>query len=237
MVLLLMGSVLYEVTRTESAGRQSAARTQDISLAAPQPVDHKITGTTRPDYIGRTSVFSASKPVSFDGDVAVAVGARSAAGIAPLADVNRGASAAAPYGRAVGLRARSASSSGFAQNGMNGVGAWGGVSGMMRISEKRAAAPKAAKEPKAAKAKDDKPKRGNSGSSGSGGGSVAASPDVQLAGGFTTGAAAVVPGAIVAVQTPTTSPASSPASTPEPMSMLLMGTGLVALYGARRRLS
>jgi len=50
-VLLLMGSVFYEVTRTESIGRQSAARTQDIALPAPQPVVHTISGATRMDYI------------------------------------------------------------------------------------------------------------------------------------------------------------------------------------------
>src|SRR5689334_173652 len=41
-VVLLMGSVLYEVTRTEAIGRQSAARTQDIALPAPQPVVHTV---------------------------------------------------------------------------------------------------------------------------------------------------------------------------------------------------
>jgi hypothetical protein len=57
-----------------------------------------------------------------------------------------------------------------------------------------------------------------------------------LPGGFSTGAAAVEAGAVAPVATAgKTSPAAAPAATPEPMSMLLMGSGLVALYGVRRR--
>jgi len=230
-VLLLMGSVLYEVTRTESAARQSAARTQDISLPAVKPVEHKIRPIARPDYIGRASVSAGStKPVTMDGDVAVAASAAGPAATRVGSAAVGGASAVTGGSSAPG-RSRSANSSGYAAGsyGMGGVGAWGGVSGVMRPSEIRAAA--AAKAPKAAAAKPPAPRRAGSG----GGGATGAVATQLLPGGFTTGAAAVVPGTVAAVQ-PGASPAASPAATPEPMSMLLMGTGLAALYGVRRRL-
>ena len=119
---------------------------------------------------------------------------------------------------------------------MGGVGAWGGASGMVRPSETKAAAPAKAPKPVAEKKTSaPKPKRSGSG----GGGGTSADTGVVatlLPGGFTTGAAAVQSGAVAAVQgSGTASPASSPAATPEPMSMFLMGSGLVALYGVRRR--
>jgi hypothetical protein len=234
-VLLLMGSVLYEVTRTESAGRQSAARTQDISLPAPQPVIHRIVATARPDYVGRSSFSAApSTPVSFDGDVALAAGGGGSSVGAAVRSEAAGGGGSAAFGQSVAARVRSSSSSGYAAGayGMSGVGAWGGVSGMVRPEQVRTeAAPKAAKAPKAPKATKPKSNRNN------GGGATSSDDGAPLlAGGFTTGAAAVEPGAVAAVETGRgASPGSSPAPTPEPMSLLLMGTGLVALYNVRHR--
>jgi hypothetical protein len=249
-VLLLMGSVLYEVTRTESAARQDAARTQDIALPAAQPVEHKVRPTVRPDYVGRSSFSAAStKRVETDG-VAMTAGAAGTTGTSVRGEMKvQSRLDAGNSGNAPG-RAHSATSGGYAPGsyGMGGVGAWGGVSGMARPEAAKAAA----QEKKAAKAqakaeapkKAPAPKRpgsnGGGATAGSDGGALAGTSGEVVAtlmpvGGFTTGAAAVEPGAVASVEAKGASPASSPASTPEPMSMLLMGTGLVALFGVRRR--
>jgi hypothetical protein len=244
-VLLLMGSVLYEVTRTESFGRQSAARTQDISLPSAQPLTaHLVRPAERPDYIGRSSVAAASVKVKQgDDETLTATGTRLA--ISSPAVLSSDASVRGTgwaFGTSNAGRVSSASGSGYAPGayGMSGVGAWGGVSGVARpvttTTAKPAKEPKPAKE---AKAKTPTPKRGNgnSGGASSGGGSTDPVVATNLVAGFTTGAAAVESGAVASVQSSgTKSPASSPASTPEPMSLMLVGTGLVALYNVRRRL-
>jgi hypothetical protein len=236
-VLLLMGSVLYEVTRTESAARQNAARTQDISLPAAQPVEHKIRAIASPDYIGRSSYSAPAASVLTDG--AVALGGPVATTATSVRGEAVGGSSDAPgnSGNAPG-RVRSASSSGYAAGsyGMGGVGAWGGVSGMVRASAAttaKAIAPAKEKKPAAPK----KPAPNRPGSPGGGATAVGTSGPAQLPeAGFSTGAAAVEPGAVAAVHANgNASPAAAPAATPEPMSVLLMGTGLVALYGVRRR--
>jgi hypothetical protein len=248
-VLLLMGSVLFEVTRSESTARQQAARTQDISLPAVQPVEHKIRPVTSPDYIGRSTISAASTtPVSMDGDVAIAAGPAGTAGTSPRGGAVGQSLSDGPgnSGNAPG-RVRSASSSGYAPGsyGMSGVGAWGGVSGMVRAPEPgKAAAPGQVKKAAKAEAPKKAPKTPGSNSGGGASGTSGVVATQLPAGGFTTGAAAVEPGGVAAVQSNgnarglgrgNSSPASSPASTPEPMSVLLMGTGLVALYGMRRR--
>ena len=231
-VVLLMGSVLYEVTRTESGARQHAARTQDIALPADQPTEHKIRPIDRPDYIGRASIASAStRTVSTDEQVGV--GTAAATGTTMRTETVSSGGGGVSNGSSAPGRVRSATTSGYAPAGMGGVGAWGGVSGMVRATPPKAAAP--AKAPKAAAAKKEpkpaKPGKSNNGNGGSGG---AVATATLLPGGFTTGA--IEPGAVAGVQgTAAASPAAAPASTPEPMSMFLMGSGLVALYGARRR--
>ena len=246
-VLLLMGSVLYEVTRSESAGREDAARTQDIALPAVQPVEHKIRGSARPDYIGRSSFSAASTMAANDGDVAIAAGTAGTAGTSIRGEAVGQTRTDAPgnSGNAPG-RVRSASSSGYAPGsyGMGGVGAWGGASGMVRASATAtAAAPGQVKKAAKGDAPPKAPKPSRPGSTGSGGAPTTGTSGEVLgtlfpAEGFSTGAAAVEPGAVATVASngrANGSPAGSPASTPEPMSMLLMGTGLVALYGVRRR--
>jgi len=235
-VLLLMGSVLYEVTRTEPAARQHAARTQDIALPADKPIEHRIRPTVRPDYIGRASVSSVASAAAMTESPAIAAGTASVTGATVRTTTVSGNSAGVVGGSSAPGRVRSSSGSGYAAGGfgMSGVGAWGGASGMVRPSETKAAAPAKAPKPVAEKkASAPKPR-----SSGGGGGTSANTGVVAtlLPGGFTTGAAAVQSGAVAAVQgSGTASPASSPAATPEPMSMFLMGSGLVALYGVRRR--
>ena len=251
-VLLLMGSVLYEVTRTEGMGRQSAARTQDISLPAAQPIEHRIRPVASPDYIGHASGRAAwIRAEQSDDSYAVAGGGTAASlrvASARSYDFDRD-DAGASFSGALTPRVHSASGGGFAPGayGMSGVGAWGGVSGVMRPAP-------AVTTPKVAAAKPARVSRGNSnssskrptgGSSGSGGGATAAAGQVATLppGGFTTGAAAVdgQTGSVASL-TPTgttgksSSPASAPAATPEPMSLLLMGTGVVALFTVRRRL-
>jgi len=242
-VLVLMGSVFYEVTRTESYGRQSAARTQDIALPAPQPVVHKISART--DYIGNSSVRSnAIQPRQPDQELLATAGYGSA-GVAATASVRTETSARAvdAYGSSTAqARAHSSGGSGFAPGGygMNGVGAWGGVSGVVRPNPPGAAVSAAAHAKNAAKAAA-KPAKPAKGGGGNGGGATAGGTFTpQLTDGFSTGAAAVEAGAVVAVQTPGVTASApqgpAPASTPEPMSLMLVGTGLVALVGARRHL-
>jgi len=239
-VLVLMGSVFYEVTRTESYGRQSAARTQDIALPAPQPVVHTIRART--DYIGNSSVRSnAIQPRQPDQELLATAGYGSAPVVANASvRTDTSGHGVDAYGSSVAqARAHSSGGSGFAAGGygMNGVGAWGGVSGVVHPGSTAVAAPKAIA--KAAKAAAKPAKTAKSG----GGGATAGTPGTftpQLTDGFSTGAAAVEAGAVVAVQTPGVTASApqgpAPASTPEPMSLMLVGTGLVALVGARRHL-
>ena len=89
MVVLVMGSMFYQITGTKSAGRQDTARTQDISLPAAQPVEHKIGPPARLDCVGRSSSFSAaSTMMSSEGDVAFAVGTTGTAGTSVCGDAS-----------------------------------------------------------------------------------------------------------------------------------------------------
>jgi len=241
-VLVLMGSVFYEVTRTESYGRQSAARTQDIALPAPQPVVHTIRART--DYVGNSSVRSnAIQPRQPDQELLATAGYGSAPVVAN-ASVRTDTSGHGfdAYGSSIAqARAHSSGGSGYAAGGygMNGVGAWGGVSGVVHPGSAALATPKEVR--KAAKAAAKSAKTNKSGGGGGGATSgTTGTPTPQLTDGFSTGAAAVEAGAVVAVQTPgvtgSATQGPAPASTPEPMSVMLVGTGLVALVGARRRL-
>jgi len=262
-VLLLMGSVFYEVTRTESLGRQSAARTQDIALPAPEPVVHRISGATHMDYIGGSSIGRSSiQPLQPSDELIATAGYSSTAAVASMAQANshaQGWGAVLGHGRA--LARGHAGSTGFAPGayGMGGVGAWGGVSGVMRpvtaAATAATAGPKKEKPAKAAKpgknantGRSNGNGHGGSGSSGSssagdggatevagGAGSIAAG--AGLTSGFTTGAASVESGAVANVQAGGSSPRGpAPASTPEPMSLMLVGTGIAALVGVRRRI-
>jgi hypothetical protein len=246
-VLVLMGSVFYEVTRTESYGRQSAARTQDIALPAPQPVVHTIRART--DYIGNSSVRSNNiQPRQPDQELLATAGYGSAPVVAN-ASVRTDTSGHGfdAFGSSIAeARAHSSGGSGYSAGGygMNGVGAWGGVSGVVHPGNAALATPKEVRKAAKAVAKSAKAaaKSGGggatSGSAGTPGAPGTLTP--QLTDGFSTGAAAVEAGGVVAVQTPgvagSTPHGPAPASTPEPMSLMLVGTGLVALVGARRHL-
>jgi len=265
-VLLLMGSVLYEVTRTESLGRQSAARTQDIALPAPQPVVHTVRAYNT-NFIGSgSSSRSAIQTIQPDQEfVATAAYSSTAAASAPFFQRDfapRGGGVSFSGGRSFNGRSRSSGGSGFAAGsyGMGGVGAWGGVSGVMRPTAPNLADRPARRVAAATRPATPAPRRSGNGSGGgatsggsssggtaSGGvsGSLAANvaPGLgfdgnSLPGGFTTGAASVEPGAVVNVSAGgTVAPKGpAPAPTPEPMSMLLVGTGLAALYKVRQHL-
>jgi len=246
-VVLLMGSVLYEVTRTESFGRQSAARTQDIALPAPQAVVHTVRASA--NFIGNSSAGrSAIQPVQPDREL-LATAAYGSATVATAAFFHRDFAprgfGAAFNGRSLNGRVRSSGGSGFAAGayGMGGVGAWGGVSGMVRPDSANLADRPGRRVGQQARTAPPAPRRNRNGSgggatsSGNGNGNGGASGTDSLPGGFTTGAAAVEPGAVVSVGGGTSSPkAPAPAPTPEPMSVLLVGTGLAALYKVRQQL-
>jgi len=252
-VLLLMGSVFYEVTRTESLGRQSAARTQDIALPAPQPVVHTISGATRMDYIaGSSSGHRSIQPLQPSAELIATTGYSSTAAGATIGQADshgRGWGAVLGQGRAL-ARGHASGSTGYAPGsyGMGGAGAWGGVSGVMRplttAGASATAAPKKEKPAKAAKPGHTGKANGKGSSDGGGGGATevaggsgAVEAGAALTGGFTTGAAAVEPGAVANVQAGGSSPQGpAPASTPEPMSLMLVGTGIAALVGVRRRI-
>jgi hypothetical protein len=243
-VLLLMGSVLYEVTRTESLGRQSAARTQDSARPAPQPVVHTVRAYT--NFIGNSSMGrSAIQPFQPDREFLASAAYGSVVTAAFFRRdffqhnfAPRGLNAAFG-GRSLNGRARSSGGSGFAAGsyGMGGVGAWGGVSGVMRPISNLADRP--GRRVGQTRTSTPAPRRNNGtrGGGTSGGGSSADSGGFP-AGGFSTGAAAVEPGAVVDVTGGGASPSQSPAPapTPEPMSILLVGTGLAALYKVRQHL-
>jgi hypothetical protein len=248
-VLLLMGSVLYEVTRTESFGRQSAARTQDIALPAPQPVTHTVRASA--NFIGSSTVGrNAVQPVQPDREFLAITGYGSAAAHTPAAfRSNASFRRFGDFtfnGRSFNGRAHSSNSSGYAAGsyGMGGVGAWGGVSGVTRPGNRNGIARRANAERPARNAQA--PRRPGNGSGGNGGGATSVAGNdttapvtgsLALNGGFTTGAAAIEPGAVVTVgasAAPALGPA--PAPTPEPMSLLLVGTGLAALFTVRQRL-
>jgi len=249
-VVLLMGSVLYEVTRTEALARQSAARTQDIALPAPQPVTHTVKPYT--NFIGSSSVGrSAIQPFQPSHELLASAAYGSVtvvrAAYFQRAYASRGL-AAAFNGRSFITRGRSSGGTGYAAGsyGMGGVGAWGGVSGMMRPNAPSANLAENRPVRRAAQAaRTPAPRRNNNGSGGSGGAtsgggsSAGAGTDATGAslppGGFSTGAAAVEPGAVAGVGAAAV-PSPSPAPTPEPMSLLLVGGGLAALYKVRQRL-
>jgi len=240
-VVLLMGSVLYEVTRTESFGRQSAARTQDIALPAPQAVVHTVRASA--NFIGNSSAGrSAIQPLQPDREL-LATAAYGSATVATAAFFHRDFAprgfGSAFNGRSLNGRVRSSGGSGYAAGayGMGGVGAWGGVSGMMRpVTTNLTDLPGRRVGQQSRTATPAPRKTGNkSGGGGTSGGG--ASGTDSLPGGFTTGAAAVEPGAVVSVEAGgTASQAPAPAPTPEPMSVLLVGTGLAALFKVRQHL-
>lgn len=234
-VLLLMGSVLYEVTRTESFPWQSsAARTQDISLPADRPAAVKSRFTSRTDYIGTATGAGVRVNAALSDNVlpwapqAAAVSSRSTA---LTRAASRGADAS--FSGALAPRVRSSSGSGYAQGGfgMSGVGAWGGVSGMVRPASTAAARTTTARPARTTRAQTPRRPGGSSGS----GGATTDENGLLLANGFSAGAAAAQPGAVATlVPAGSVSPASAPAPTPEPMSLMLVATGLAGVVGARR---
>jgi hypothetical protein len=197
----------------------------------------------RTDYIGNSSVRSnAIQPRQPDQELLATAGYGSAPVVAN-ASVRTDTSGHGidAYGSSIAqARAHSSGGSGYAAGGygMNGVGAWGGVSGVVHPASTALATPKAIRKAEKAAAKPAKAAKSGGGGGATSGASGTFTP--QLTEGFSTGAAAVEAGAVVAVQTPGVTASApqgpAPASTPEPMSLMLVGTGLVALVGARRHL-
>jgi hypothetical protein len=198
-----------------------------------------------------------AKPPELESVVALggstaAVGAGSAAG----APANRFGYSGSGGSTFRGQTSRTSSGGGSAGSaGSGGGGGWGGVSGTAASRPAAAKAPtvrpeRPAREPRAPRPeRTSSPSRSGSGGSGGGSSSSASSGSEVVSavgsapaavGAFGTPVGAVASGAPAKVGAVTGAgtikPSAVPSPTPEPMSLIMIGTGLAGAFGLRRRL-
>jgi hypothetical protein len=223
---VLLVAVAALAAAAAHASKVSAAR-GDISLVNPLP--DRATQATTPDirriaplFAGRSSAASASTSGAegFSG----AFASRGSASSRRFELVSRTGFAGSSYRNFAGERRSRGSSGGsngsggFGAGGGGGGGGFGGVSGTARSSNSTATT---ARGPRASNG--SRQSSGSRPGAGSGGGGIGVS---------------VLPGNLIATVAPlplNDSPGTS--STPEPLTLLLVGSGLAGLYGARKHLA
>jgi hypothetical protein len=251
-VVLMLGTAGYLVTHTDaSTERMSLAstRTHDIPLPGPavstSAPGYSLLTERGIGYIGASNGAAASAAVP-DGRLASASFGAALAAPATLASGGVAFGGARDFtgSNYLSPRLHSAGGTGFSGGyGMSGVGAWGGVSGHVPAGSgivAAATAPRVAFKPaKAEKSSGSKKSSGGGSVAGAAGVApplVADASGLAAGGAFSVGTTGGDPGSVPAIGGAGDSPGSSPAPNPEPMTFLLVGTGLAGLYKARHYL-
>ncbi len=266
LVFGLIATTGYVVTQTSTERmKMSGVRTHDIALPAADPsvMDRKWSTTHGIGFIGSAS--GAPDAVVVEASTDVMSLRPGLSGSLPSFAAAAGGARDFTGGTSIMARTHGAGHTGFSAGGfgMGGVGAWGGVSGHVPSGSGIAAAataPRLAFRPAASGAtgtssKTSPPRTSSSGlvagASGVVSPTAAVAPDSVIAdagvgagggglaggGSFSggTGSTPGDPGSVPDVDGGG-SPGGSPAPNPEPMTLILMGTGLAGLYKARRYL-
>ena len=221
--------------------RMSSQQRADIELLTPAP---EKSAAPRPTAGQSAAPLFAASNVSRVRSVADTLnGSELAAGAVPTAQTFQQQLQARRYNNGryqdyAGERSRRRSNAGGSSGGAfsgggggfsGGGGGWGGVSGTAAAARTRGAASTTPAPRQAPAARSSNNRSGGNGGNGGNSGNSAG--------------AAAVPATVVAVAAPVTGAEGalpsgpSPAGAPEPLTLLLVGTGLAGLYGARKHIA